>query len=49
MKTFEITWQDCFLEEGTVKIKAITRALAEEQFNKDFGYDYIILFTKEAK
>jgi hypothetical protein len=49
MKVFKITWQNCFMEEGTVKINATTQELAEEQFNKDFGSDYMIVFTKETK
>ena len=49
MKIFKITWQNCYMQEGSVKIKAETQALAEDQFNKDFGSNYMIVFTKEAK
>ena len=45
-KVFAITWTNCFMEEGTTKIKAKSRALAEAQFGKDFGPDYMIIFTR---
>lgn len=49
MKTFKIYWQNCFMEEGTKKIKASSAAEAEKQFENDFGSDYIIISTVESK
>jgi hypothetical protein len=42
-------WQNCFMQEGTKKIKAVSASAAEEQFNLDFGSDYVIIATVESK
>ena len=49
MKTFNIKWQNCFMQEGTAKIRARSVADAESIFSKDFGSDYIIVCVVEGK
>lgn len=46
MKSFRIFWENCFMDEGSVVIKAKTEAAAERLFNKDYGPDYCIICIK---